>query len=633
MCGISGIVTRDPQQPVDRALLEHITDLLVHRGPDGRGFHVAPGVGLGMRRLSIVDLETGDQPISNESGTVHLVCNGEIYNAPELREELLARGHTLRGHSDVEVIVHLYEELGLGFLGRLRGMFALAIWDNAARTLHLARDRFGMKPLYYGQASNGSLVFGSEIKSVLASGLLPRALDPAGLSDILAIGGPMFTRSAFRGVQQLEAGHSLSYHAGHITTTRYWDLDFSRAAPSALPRSEGEWAEAIAAKLRESVHIHLRGDVPVAAYLSPGIDSSIVTRFATDEMTAVMRTFSLGFTDPEYDELRTQRTLDAFPGQRLSGDRVAYHGTLLDHLPTAIWHEEQPVTLQYSWQALGAAMKGEYKVALTGQGSDEMFGGYPWHQADHKWRRLYALPGPVRRVMARHLPRISSNARRALAADPVMTIKRYFALRNPHWNSLMPLFQPALREAIERTQRELTLPGVPDGFEHWDRFQRFIYIEQRTRLPSYINRGLDASSMAQSIEPRLPFLDHEFVELCMHIPPALRYRRMEKHMLRRAAEPFLPAEIVWRKKRGLQSPSASWSAERGAPPAFAQELLSDEVVRAKGYFRADAVRALRDTQPRIAGALSAVLGVHLLDEMFVQGRGQLVETVSGQLSV
>lgn len=312
MCGISGIATRDPEQPVDRVLLERLTDLLAHRGPDGRGFVTAPGVGLGMRRLSIVDLETGDQPISNETGTLQLVCNGEIYNAPELRAELLQRGHSLRGHSDVEVIVHLYEELGLGFLDRLRGMFAIALWDGTTRTLHLARDRFGMKPLYYGQAADGTLVFGSEAKSVLCSGLVDRSLDPTGISDILTICGPLFTRSAFPGVRQLEAGHWLTYHAGTVTTRRYWDLDFSRAKPTNLPRSEGEWAEAIHAKLRESVHIHLRGDVPVAAYLSPGIDSSIITRFADDELPGIMPTFSLGFENPEFDELRTQRTLYAF---------------------------------------------------------------------------------------------------------------------------------------------------------------------------------------------------------------------------------------------------------------------------------------------------------------------------------
>lgn len=623
MCGISGIVTRDPQQPVDRALLEHITDLLAHRGPDGRGFHVAPGVGLGMRRLSIVDLETGDQPISNESGTVHLVCNGEIYNAPELREELLARGHTLRGHSDVEVIVHLYEELGLGFLSRLRGMFAIALWDAAQHTLHLARDRFGMKPLYYAQASNGTLAFGSEVKSVLASGLISRALDPAGIADILAIGGPLFTRSAFRGVNQLEAGHTLSYHAGTITTKRYWDLDFSRPAPSGLPTSEGEWAEAIAAKLKESVHIHLRGDVPVAAYLSPGIDSSIVTRFATDEMPGVMRTFSLGFDDPAFDELRTQRTLDAFPGQRLSGDRVLFSGASLETLPTSIWHEEQPVTLQPSWQVLGAAIKNEYKVALTGQGSDETFGGYPWHRLDHKWRRLYRLPAPVRRVMAKHLPRIYANDRRAIGSSPDMTLARYLTLRRTPWDRLLPLFQPDMLDQIRRAQSDLAIPGLPDSFTQWDRFQRHLYIENRTRLPGFINRGLDAASMAQSIEPRLPFLDHEFVELCTHVPAPLRFRRMEKHILRRAAEPYLPAEIVWRKKRGLQSPSPTFNPDRGALPPFAQELLSDEVVRAKGYFRPDAVRVLRETEQGIGGTLAAVLGFQLLDEMFVAERSRV----------
>ncbi len=623
MCGISGIATRDLQQPVDRALLEHITDLLEHRGPDGRGFHLARGVGLGMRRLSIVDLETGEQPISNETGSVHLVCNGEIYNAPELRQELLARGHRLRGHSDVEVIAHLYEDVGLEFVHRLRGMFAIALWDGDAHTLHLIRDRFGMKPLYYGQSASGSLVFGSEAKSVLCSGLVDRAFDLAGIADILTIGGPLFSRSAFRGVRQLEAGHTLSYHAGAITTRRYWDVDFSRVSPNELPRSEGEWAEAIAAKLRESVHLHLRGDVPVAAYLSPGIDSSIVTRFAADELPGILPTFSLGFADPEFDELRTQPTLDAFAQQGLSGERVVFDGSYLEDLPSSIWHQEQPVILQHSWQVLGAAMKGRFKVALTGQGSDELFGGYPWHDADYLWRHLYWLPSPMRRVIAARLPRISGPDRRAISMSPGMTLNRYLGLQFLHWDRYGKLFQPDVHASLTVARDTLAVPDFPDQFHHWDRFQQLVYLECRTRLPSYINRGLDAASMAQSIEPRLPFLDHEFAELCVQVPPPLRRRRMEKHMLRRATEAHLPAEIAWRKKRGLRSPDPSWSTARGTPPAFVQELLSDEVVRAKGYFRPEAIQALRAKHRGVPKGLAAVLGFHLLDEMLVQGRGRV----------
>lgn len=300
-----------------------------------------------------------------------------------------------------------------------------------------------------------------------------------------------------------------------------------------------------------------------------------------------------------------------------------FAGSMLEDLPSSIWHQEQPVTLQHSWRVLGAAMQGRYKVALTGQGSDELFGGYPWHDSDHLWRPLYGLPSSVRQVIARHMPRISDRDQRAIASSPDMTLDRYIALQFVQFDRFRRLLQPDVNEAIHQARATLSLPDVPEGFETWDRFQRMVYIEYRTRLPSFINRGLDAASMAESIEPRLPFLDHEFVELCLHIPPALRRRRMEKHLLRRACEPVLPAEIVWRKKRGLRAPDPSWSTSRGAPPDFVGELLSDDVVRAKGYFKPDAVRTLREKHDGVSVPLAAVLGFHLLDEMLVQGQGPI----------
>jgi asparagine synthase (glutamine-hydrolysing) len=621
MCGITGIATPAADTPIDRAMLEAMTDLLAHRGPDGRGFHSAPGIGLGMRRLSIVDLTTGEQPISNEAGSVLVVCNGEIYNAPELRQGLLNRGHHFRGHSDVEVVVHLYEEVGIECLHRLRGMFALAIWDGRDRTLFLARDRFGMKPLYHARAQDGTLFFASEAKSILFTGRVDRSLDPAGVSSLLHLGGPLFDRTVFKGIRQLEAGHWLSYRAGRIAIEKYWDLDFGGPRPHGLPRTEGEWSEAIAAKLRESVRIHLRGDVPVAGWLSAGIDSSAVVFLAAQELGGVFPTFSLGFDEPGLDELRHQRTLDQFPGQHLSGERVRFGGFAFESLATSIWHQEQPVHLQPSWQALGAAMSGRFKVALTGQGSDEMLGGYPWYKTDRMWTPLYRLPVAVRRTVARTMPRISENDRRAISGPPEMNFQRYSSLHWSRWNELRALFQPDFQREEALAGASLELPSVPAGFHEWDRFQQLLYIEAKTRLPSYINLGLDASSMAKSVEPRLPFLDHEFAELCMHLPPRLRHRRMEKHILRMAMEPFLPPEILWREKRGLRSPDPSWPADRGAAPELAREMLADDTVRSKGYFRPGAVRALVSEGTGVSATLAAVVGFHLLDTMLVEGRG------------
>lgn len=621
MCGISGIATARAGQPVSRPLLEAMTDVLEHRGPDGRGFHCAPGIGLGMRRLSIVDLETGDQPIANEDGTIQLVCNGEIYNAPELREELLARGHRLQGQSDVEVIVHLYEEMGMRCLDRLRGMFAIALWDGNSRTLQLARDRFGIKPLYYGQGTDGTLYFGSEAKSVLLSGAVDCTLDPVGLTDVMTLAGPLFTRTLFKGVQQLESGHRLTFTEGRLTVHQYWDLEFDSLPANALPKSEGEWAEALASKLREATRLHLRGDVPVAGYLSAGIDSSAVVTFAAEALGRVP-TFSLGFREADLDELRHQRLLDEYPEYAIDGERLDFGESFLPELPHTIWHQEQPFVLQPSYRALGAALQGRYKVALTGQGSDEMLGGYPWYDTDRMWRPLYGFPAPVRSGIARILPRITERDARAITSNPAMSLDRFVALQYTMFAEMRTLFSPDLAREHENAQRSLAMPALPEAFSRWDRFQRMQYVEAKTRLPSFINRGLDSSNMSRSIEPRLPFLDHEFAELCLHIPPALRARRMEKHVLRMAMDPYLPSEITWRKKRGMRSPEPRWKKRAGPPPAFATALLSDEAIRAKGYFCPEAVRALREKHAGLPGPLVSALGVQLLDEQFVQGAGR-----------
>ena len=279
----------------------------------------------------------------------------------------------------------------------------------------------------------------------------------------------MFDRTVFKGIRQLEAGHWLSYRAGRIAIEKYWDLDFGRPRPNGLPRTEGEWGEAIAGKLRESVRIHLRGDVPVAGWLSAGIDSSAVVFLAAEELGGTLPTFSLGFDEPGLDELRHQRTLDQFPGPNLSGERVRFGGGAIEFLSTAIWHQEQPVHLQPSWQALGAAMSGRFKVALTGQGSDEMLGGYPWYKTDRMWTPLYHLPAAVRHAIARMMPRISENDRRAISGPPEMNFQRYSSLHWSRWRELRSLFQPDFQREEALASASLELPAVPGGFREWDR--------------------------------------------------------------------------------------------------------------------------------------------------------------------
>ncbi len=621
MCGICGFVTRSEKVPVDPAILDRMTELLHHRGPDAKGSFIGPGgVALGIRRLSIVDLETGDQPIPNEDGSVQVVCNGEIYNAPELQRDLELRGHRFRGHSDVEVIPHLYEELGPALLGRLRGMFALAIWDKRKRLLLLARDRLGLKPLYFANGRDGYLYFASEAKSIIGTNQVDPALDPRGLSEVIHFGSPLFSRTLFRGVQQLQPGEQLTYRHGKSTLSSYWDLDLGSAPRDDPLRSESDWVEAIREKFIEVVDIHLRGDVPVACWLSPGLDSSSVAALAARTQSEPLHTYSLGFEDPYYDEIQHQKTLADFPGFNLVGTRVLFPRDTLRMLPAMVWHNEQPLALQSAYHVLSSAMGGRVKVALTGQGSDELFGGYSWHTVDYRWRSTYGLPQPIRGLLAGLLPKNKTLDRHALSTPPQMRPSRYAHMLWSGWPGFRQLLVPDLAREAESPDSGDPDFVPPSGFQDWDRFRQMQYVEFKTRLASFINLGLDQSSMSGSVEPRLPFLDHEFVELCTRLPRRFRQRRIEKYIFRKAMEPFLPSEIVWREKRGLRSPNPVWDRGQGRPPSFAEELLSEEVVRDKGYFEPRAVAALRGREAGLGGPLTQVLGLHLWDELFVEGR-------------
>jgi len=623
MCGICGFVTAS-ETTADPSVLHAMTDLLIHRGPDAQGGHLGPsGAALGIRRLSIVDLETGDQPIPNESGTVHVVCNGMIYNAPELQRELEGRGHRFRGHSDVEVIPHLYEEMGLDFLQRLRGMFGLALWDEEERRLVLARDRLGLKPLYHARGRDGALYFASEAKAIVATGQVDASLNPQGLGETLHFGSPLFRQTLFKGISQLQPGHRLVHQGGSTTIEAWWDLDLT--PPETPPfASEGEWVEGIRETFLEVVDIHLRGDVPVAAWLSPGLDSSAVTALAARTQSRPVPTFSMGFQDPYFDELQGQKILSDFPEYSLDGTRVTFPDDTLRLLPDAVWHHEQPLTLQVPYYLLAREMTGRLKVALTGQGSDELFTGYSWHTVDDRWRHTYPLPSFVRKLLAALLPRSKELDKRALTLPAPMAPSRYSHILWMGWPKLRQAMVPELAAATESPRSSDAYFQPPPGFHRWERIRQMQYVEFKTRLASSINLGLDRSAMSGSVEARLPFLDHVFVELCTKLPRSLRRTRMEKYVFRRAMEPFLPKEIVWRDKRGLRSPTPSWSAGQGPVPEYVDELLSDEAVRKKGYFDPGAVRELRKQGPPLSGTLSQILALHLWDEAFVQGQGKPV---------
>ncbi len=627
MCGICGIVYSDSERPADRNMLRQMADVVSHRGPDGNGFHIAPGVGLGVRRLGIIDLETGNQPISNEDGTITVVCNGEIYNFHELRKKLINAGHFFRTRSDVEVIVHLYEDYGAQCVDYLRGMFGFALWDARFRRLMLARDRLGIKPLLYS-AGTDALFFGSELKSVLMSGKIKRQIDFNALKDFLTVGFVLSPKTLFSRIRRLLPGHYLLYQGGNLSVHQYWDITFPASYADEPQRSPEEWSEALREKLDESVQIHLRSDVPVGAWLSGGIDSSSVVSLMARRAIHSVQTFTLAFENPQYDETARQNILKDFKEYNLTNQQAICTVDDFKLLPKAVWHCEDPFRLgiAIAQMNLSRLASKNVKVVLTGEGSDEVFGGYDWFRTDKLSRPFTRLPLGMRRFIA-SVPAINkrwSRGSRMLRAPAEMTLARYKQIigsSNPEFDCRV--FSDNLRQRFVNQEDKEDDLILPRDFDIWHPFVQLQYFEMKVRLPDFITRSLDGASMAHSLEARVPFLDHEFVEFCSRIPPDLKMRRLEeKHILRLAMRYDLPAEICQRRKRGLSTPYGQWIR---CLPEFADDLLSVGKLREKGYFDAGFVTNMlkyhKSGRADYGRQLMTVLGVHLWDDLFMQGCG------------
>ncbi len=626
MCGICGLVHTSRERPIDRGTLGRMAASLRHRGPDGEGFFEGPGVGLGFRRLAIVDLEGGDQPIADERGEIRVVCNGEIYNAPELRAELEGRGHVFASRSDVEVIVHLYEEAGEGALDRLRGMFALALWDGRSDTLLLARDRFGIKPLCYATSADGTLWFGSEAKAILAGGAVEARLDPAGLADTLAFGGPVLGRTMFEGIREVLPGERVVFRRGRLDRRIYWDLDLGRVGRG---RPIESWAGALRGALEESVRLHLRADVPVASWLSPGVDSSVVTALAADRAAGPLATFSLGFEEGWADELRASPTLDRLAGEGLSPREVRYPSDAASRLPWAVWHVEKPTHPTLAIFALAEATAGGgFKAALTGQGADELMAGYGWHRLDAALGApTGVIPQRLRRALVGAGREGVAPAWRALASAPGETdAARYAALVSVvHHRAGVGAMEAGLARAVRSALAGDFGFRAPEGFARWPRQHRLAYVECKTRLVGYINHAVDRCAMAHGVEMRVPFLDHVVAELVASAPPGVKRRgARDKIVLRESMRGVVPDEILSRRKRGLFTPIPD--ARHPSLAEAREELLSERSVREKGYFEPAAVRRLVEApgegSNRRREALLLVFGVQVWDELFVRGRAE-----------
>ncbi|HSB40160.1 MAG TPA: asparagine synthase (glutamine-hydrolyzing) [Gaiellaceae bacterium] len=585
MCGICGIVSA--KGPADPDRLARMSAKLVHRGPDSDGTFLEGPVGLAARRLAIIDLETGDQPIANEDETVHVVQNGELYNYRELRAELERAGHRFRTHGDTEVLVHLYEQEGPAFARRLRGMFAVALWDAKARRLVLARDRFGIKPLYYRAGAEG-LEFASELRS------LPRGeIDLDALEAFLAFNSIPAPLTIFREARKLPPGHVLVWEGGEPAIDRY-----ARPAPVPIDElredDEGELLEELRARLRDSVRAHLVADVPVGVLLSGGIDSSALAALAAQETSEPVRTFSIGFEERSFDELADARLVAERYGTQhrelvLRPDAALLLPALADAFDEPFADSSALPT--YLVSQLAAR---DVKVALSGEGGDELFGGYYTYVADLLAERTGGLAGLARPLVER-LP--TSTARASFD---------YKAKRFTRGAHLPPLERHHAWKEIFSPEARAELTGRRHGFDPVDLYrERFAETEgaellarlQDVDLGIYLVDDLlvktDRASMAHSLEARVPYLDSSVAAFAQALPRRHRVSGLRKKvLLRKAVAPLVPREIVRGKKRGFSIPAAAWL--RGELEPFARDTLSTETLHRQGFFRPETVRELID---------------------------------------
>lgn len=579
MCGICGFVTRGTRGlPIED--LQRMTDLLVHRGPDDDGFHYRENVGLGSRRLSIIDLQSGRQPIANETGTVWVILNGEIVNYPELRAELSARGHRFATHSDTEVIIHLYEEVGSACVERLRGMFAFALWDADAEVLLLARDRLGIKPLYYTQ-SNGVLIFASELKSLLAvTGA--RDLDFRALDDYITLGYIPGSNAIFSGMHRLPPAQVLEWRRGQVHLREYWSLTYySGTQISRDPVGQ------LRALLEDAVRAWKISDVPVGVFLSGGVDSSTVTALMCTIERRPVVTFSIGFSDPQFDELQFARQLAA--RYQTDHHELTVDVDQIDLLPRLVSYFDEPFADDSAIPTFLVSQLARkwVKVALAGDGGDELFGGYLWTARD-QYRRWYAsVPKPIRHLLERSIVNgdVPAYARGMLASvrrglrDASGSIEDGYIRRTTAAGQFKSaLYGPAIRAALDgydSTDRiRTTMASAPVK----DDRERMLYADQRLYLPDDILYKVDRMSMAHSLEVRPPLLDHLLVEFAASLPFNMKVRGLTtKVILKRAVRDLVPEPLLRQRKQGFSMPVGRWF--RGTLGDSARPLLLDGEAR------------------------------------------------------
>ncbi len=603
MCGINGIIySRSSGRTADGSVLARMRDVQTHRGPDEEGLFVSGRAGLGHRRLSIVDLKTGQQPMYNDDRSLVIVYNGEVYNHLELRPELECLGFTFRTTSDTETILRAYEAYGPASIEKFRGMFAFAIWDTRSDELFIARDRLGVKPLYYVHSEDGSLFFASEIKALLEAGAVRPELEYRSLTDYLANHGNSGELTLFRGVKRLLPGHTLTLKNGRVEIRKYWDVTFERNEDESM--SDREWVERWSELFHDSVRLRLMSDVPLGMFLSGGIDSSAIAAAMAKMVETRIKTFSVGFAEREANELRYARMV----AERFNTDHhevVVTPEQFFEALPELVWHEDEPLAhpssvALYFVSKLAAK---HVKVVLTGEGSDESLAGYPRYMrtlANLRLGKLYngLMPGAARRLLAsgvEALPlrsKIRHKLRKSfITVDPTidsMYFDNFAVFPRTMQDSLLT---PATRERLNGSADPYAeMSRLFDSLETGSLLDRMLYTDTKTYLHELLMKQ-DQMSMAASIESRVPFLDHKLIEFTAAMPTRMKLRgRTTKYVLRKAMEGTLPDEILSRGKMGFPVPVGKWF--RGEFRSVVDEYVLSERALARGIFDAKQVKQL-----------------------------------------
>ena len=619
MCGICGKLNFDRQKPVDQALLRQMMDILIHRGPDGSGQYLSGHIGLGHRRLSIIDLKTGDQPMCNEDGTIWVVYNGEIYNFQELHVELEKRGHIFKSTSDTEVIVHLYEELGTDCVAKFRGMFAFALWDERKQLLLLARDPVGIKPLYYTNTTK-SLIFASEIKSILVDRSVERHINPKAIDRFLTYYYLPGNETLINGIFKLEPGHYLKFREGKVEIKKYWDLKYENL-PCNIRYEDA--VQELSVLLRQTVKDHMISDVPVGILLSGGVDSTGILRYAVEQTDKPLHTFTMGFAGAEFADERSYARMAAKRYGTVHQEITMTASEFQNFLPKYVWHMEEPICEPPAvalYFVSHLASKSSVKVLLSGEGGDEAFGGY------QNYRNLLILEN-LKSVFG-HSKGLLYFGLKSLAKFGWSRVGKYANLIN------LPLSEYYLSRTstpdtiFNRTKQDFYTKEFADAlgwqisasptrslFEHVDSqspLNQMLYVDTKSWLPDDLLVKADKMTMATSVELRVPLLDYRVLEFAASLPEDFKVHGWStKRVLKAALKEVVPKEIIKRKKTGFPVPYELWL--RREMKEFVYDILLSEKSNLTSYFSRNKIEEMLLSQQKANGCSQEVFSLLILE--------------------